>query len=229
MSITNLNEIPRDAFRAMLSISDEQRDFIRKYLECSDTLQSVVRSMFAMIESVHTTDEDRHRALSTIAYVLNLKPEDGHGSYGPDFRRSQADIETSHPDPAWRPIIADRHARRDTQEATFADRVKAILQQKNITQEELAQRIDCTQSAVSKMLSRKSRPQRKTIFKIATALNVAPMLLWPDLEVAAILDSTAEFFNDRELTATQAEALDAALSRPPVQAKTRELPSRSGR
>ena len=35
-----------------------------------------------------------------------------------------------------------------------------------------------------------------------------------------------DFFNDRELTQAQAEALDAASSRPPVNVKTRELPSR---
>jgi transcriptional regulator with XRE-family HTH domain len=226
MSITNLNEIPRDAFRAVLSINDEQRDFIRKYMECSDEVQSVVRSMFAVIESEHTTDEDRHRAFATIADAFHLRPEDGHGSYGLDFRKSQTDIETKHPHPAWQPIIADRHAQMDFQEAAFADRVKAILQQKNITQEELAERIDCTQSAVSKMLARKSRPQRKTILKMATALNVEPTLLWPDLEVAAILDSTAEFLNDCELTQVQADALDAASLRPAVEVKTRELPSR---
>ncbi len=229
MSITNFDEIPREAFRAMLRISDKQREFIRKYLVCSDKAQSDVRSMFAVLESEHATDEDRHRALSTIAEALSFKPEERRGSYGLDLRKSQADVETRHPDPIWRPIIGDRHAQMDTQEATFADRVKEILQQKNITQEELAERIDCTQSEVSEMLSHKSRPQTKTIFKIATVLNVEPTLLWPDLEVAAILDSTAEFFNDRELTATQAEAIDSALSRLPVQAKTRELPSRSGR
>lgn len=229
MSITNLSEIPSDAFRAVLSISPEQRDFIHKYMECSDEVQSVVRSMFAVIEHEHTTDDDRHRAFATIADALHLKPEEGHGSYGLDFRKSQVEIATKHPDPAWRPIVADRHAEMDSQEATFADRVQLILQQKNITQEELAERIDCTQSAVSKMLTRKSRPQRKTILKMATALNVEPTQLWPDLEVAAILDSTAEFSSDRELTAAEAEALDTALSRPPTQVKTRELPSRAGR
>jgi hypothetical protein len=76
------------------------------------------------------------------------------------------------------------------------------------------------------MLARKSRPQRKTILKMATALNVEPTLLWPDLEVAAILDSTAEFINDCELTQVQADALDAASLRPAVEVKTRELPSR---
>lgn len=229
MSITNLNEIPSDAFRAVLSISAEQRDFIHKYMECSDEVQSVVRSMFAVIEHEHTTDDDRHRAFATIADALHLKPEDGHGSYGLDFRKSQAEIATKHPDPAWRPIVADRHAQMDSQEATFADRVKAILQQKNITQEELAERIGCTQSAVSKMLSRQSRPQRKTILKMANALSVEPTALWPDLEVAAILDSVADMLNDRELTPAQADAIDAAALRPPVDVKTRELPSRKNR
>lgn len=226
MSIINVNEIPSDAFRAVLSLNDVQRDFIRRYMECSDEVQSVVRSMFAVIEHEHTTDDDRHRALATIADALHLNPEEGHGSYGLDFPRSQQEIATKHPDTSRRPIVAKRLVQMESQEAAFADRVKTILEQKNITQEQLADRIDCTQSAVSKMLSRKARPQRKTIFKMATALDVAPTDLWPDLEVAAILDSIAEPFNDRELTQAQAEALDAASSRPPVEVKTRELPSR---
>ena len=61
---------------------------------------------------------------------------------------------------------------------------------------------------------------------MATALNVEATDLWPDLEVAAILDSVSDFFNERELTQAQAEALDAASARPPVNVKTRKLPSR---
>ena len=144
MSITNFNELPSDAFRAVLSISPEQRDFIHKYMECSDEVQSVVRSMFAVIEHEHTTDDDRHRAFATIADALHLKPEEGHGSYGLDFRKSQTEIATKHPDPSWRPIVTDRHAQMDSQEATFADRVKTILQQKNITQENKVQALAAT-------------------------------------------------------------------------------------
>jgi len=63
-------------------------------------------------------------------FVLN--PEQGHGSDGLD--------------------VANRLNQEDSQEATFADRLKTILQEKNITPEELADRIGCTQSAVSKIL-----------------------------------------------------------------------------
>lgn len=46
------------------------------------------------------------------------------------------------------------------------------------------------------------------------------------LKVAAILDSVAGFFEDRELTADQAKAIEAASSRETAKAKTRVLSSR---
>ena len=47
MSTTEWNEFPRDAFRAILAIDPGQRELIKRYMECSDEIQSVVRSMFA--------------------------------------------------------------------------------------------------------------------------------------------------------------------------------------
>ena len=43
-------------------------------------------------------------------------------------------------------------------------------------------------------------------------------------EVAAILDSIADFHQDRDLTPAQAEALDRAAARPPVKIKCRDFP-----
>ena len=86
-------------------------------------------------------------------------------------------------------------------------------------------RVDCTQSAISKMLSRNARPHRKTILKLAQALNVQPTDLWPNMEVAAILDSVNDFFVDRELTEEQARSIEAASSRPPAKVRTRVLGS----
>ena len=45
-------------------------------------------------------------------------------------------------------------------------------------------------------------------------------------EVAAILNSIADFHQDRDLTPVQAATLDAAVARPPVKIKARDLPSR---
>ena len=226
MSTTELNEFPSDAFRALLAASPKQREFIKRYMECSDDVQSVVRDMFAVLEYAHSTDEDKQRAFSTIADALFLNPENGHGSYGMDLMRIERDSAKGHPAQERRPIVSNRLDQLDSQEASFADRLNRLLVEKNITQEQLADRIGCTQSAISKMLKRNARPRRSTISKMAEALRVEPTELWPRLEVATILDSVSDFFTDRELTPKQAESLDAASSRPPVKVKTRQLPSR---
>jgi DNA-binding Xre family transcriptional regulator len=106
-----------------------------------------------------------------------------------------------------RPVVSNRLDQLDAQEASFADRLSKLLIEKNITQEELAHRIGCTQSAISKMLTRNARPRRTTIIKLSEALKVEPTELWPQLEVAAILDSVANAFADVELTPEQAKSL----------------------
>ena len=226
METIELKDFPRDAFRALLDIDPKQRDLIRRYLECSNNVQSVVRSMFAVLEHPLTTNDDRQRAITTIADALFVNPLEGHGNYGFDFLTAERDAARKHEQLERRPVVAARLDQLDSQESTFAHRLRKILDEKNVTQEELAERIDCTQSAISKMLSRDARPQRKTILKMAQALNVEPTDLWPNLEVAAILDSVSDFFVDRELTEEQAKAIEAASSRPSAKVKTRELPSR---
>ena len=224
---TQLDNFPHDAFRALLKIQPKQREFIRCYLECSEEVQSVVRSMFAVLEYDQTTDEDRQRAIKTIADALVPKPVAGHGRCGMDLSVIDTVSADKHQQLQRQPVVSSRRDHLDSQQATFAQRLRQILEVKNVTQEELAERIGCTQSAVSKMLSRDARPHKKTIFKMALALNIEPTELWPNLEVAAILDSVADFFEDRELTADQAKAIEAAGSRVPARVKTRVLPSRT--
>jgi transcriptional regulator with XRE-family HTH domain len=79
----------------------------------------------------------------------------------------------------------------DTQEAAFATRVRGLMEAKRISQQELAERVGCSQPAISQMLNRTCRPQKKTILKIAEALNVDARELWPDIEVAEMLDAVA--------------------------------------
>lgn len=226
---TQLDNFPCDAFRAVLKIDPEQQELIRRYLECSDEVQSVVRSMFAVLEHQQTTNQDRERAINTIADALFLKPFEGHGRYGVDLSRIERETAEKHEQVEWRPVVSNRLDQLDSQEATFAERLRLALKEKNLTQKELGDRIGSSQSAVAKMLSRNARPQRKTIFKMAQALNIEATELWPNLEVAAILDSVGDFFEDRELTADQAKAIEAASSRKPAKVKTRNLPSRNGK
>lgn len=229
MESMDLMDFPNDAFRAILNIDAKQRELIRLYLECSDEVQSVVRSMFAVLDHSSTTHEDRQRAMTTIADALFVNPLQGHGRYGFDFLTAERDAAEKHEQVERRPVVAARLDQLDSQEATFAERLRKILDEKNVTQEELAMRVDCTQSAISKMLSRNARPHRKTILKLAQALNVQPTDLWPNMEVAAILDSVNDFFVDRELTEEQARSIEAASSRPPAKVRTRVLSSRKGK
>jgi len=212
--------------RKQVSISPEQREYIKRYIESGDGAQSVVRSMFAVLEHEQTAEEDRQRAFSTIAEALLLSPENGPGSNGIDLTKVERGPAKGHPAEPSKRIDANRLDHLVTHQASFADRLSQLLIEKNITQEELADRIGCTQSGISKMLTRNARPRRTTILKMAETLNVEPKELWPQLEVAAILDSVGDFFADRELTHEQAKALEAASQRPPVKVKPRELPSR---
>ncbi len=67
----------------------------------------------------------------------------------------------------------------DQEEAVFADRVAALMKAKGLTQAELAAAIEVGQPAVAMMLARKSRPQRRTVERIAKALGVTPEEIWP--------------------------------------------------
>jgi transcriptional regulator with XRE-family HTH domain len=64
------------------------------------------------------------------------------------------------------------------EEQTFAQRLSAFLTEKEMTQEQLASAIGVGQSAISNMLNRQCRPQRKTVARIAAALGIEPAELW---------------------------------------------------
>ncbi len=50
------------------------------------------------------------------------------------------------------------------------------------TQNELAAKVGIGQPAVSMMLNRACRPQRKTVIRFAEVLEVAPQDLWPGIQ-----------------------------------------------
>lgn len=102
----------------------------------------------------------------------------------------------------------DEDGQAPSQQAAFADRLRELMTERRVTQQELAERIGCSQPAVSQMLNRNCRPQKKTILKLAEALNVQPQELWPDLEVADMLDAVASFQqDDNVMTEAEAESL----------------------
>ncbi len=108
------------------------------------------------------------------------------------------------------------------QQETFARRLRELMDAKQVSQCELAERVSCSQPAISQMLRRMCRPQKKTILKLAEALGVQPCDLWPDIDVADLLDAVAEFQQDgRKMTEAEAAAFadTSKKNRPTVRAK----------
>lgn len=69
----------------------------------------------------------------------------------------------------------------DRQEASFANNLRKLMDEKGITQAELAEKLGIGQPAVSMMLQRQCRPQKRTVIRIADALGVEPSEIWPGL------------------------------------------------
>ncbi len=195
--------------------------FLCALIECSDELQEVVFRMFGIVENPQSTPFERKRALMTIADVLFLNP-DSEGEYGMDLVASESlAAEES-------PRLASEVERMDTQETTFAARLRELMTAKGVTQQEIADRIGCSQPAISQMLNRKCRPQKRTILKLAEALGSRPQELWPDLEVAEMLDAVASFQqDDYVMTEAEAESLQDANKRNSPKIPVRPLRERT--
>jgi transcriptional regulator with XRE-family HTH domain len=93
-------------------------------------------------------------------------------------------------------------------QSEFTERLHELMARKCVTQEELSRRMGCSQPAISQLLNRKCRPQKKTIVRLADALHISPRELWPDIEVAERLDAVAAFEEDgRVMTPEEAAAI----------------------
>lgn len=200
--------------------SPERKRFFGALAECSDAIQEAVGRLLHVVKGPETTPPERQRALMTMADAL-FPNSDKVGEYGLDIAESEAGAAAENPS------LAREVQRMDAQEATFAERLRKLIQAKRISQQKLAERIGVSQPAISQMLNRNCRPQKKTILKLAEALNVRPCDLWADIEVVEMLDAVASFQqDDYVMTDAEARALSdtSRRSRPKIQAKS--LPKR---
>ena len=149
-------------------------DFLQAYLECSDEIQEVVRDLVAVLNDPHTTNEDREMTLVTLADALFPNPHEGQ--LGMDLEESEC-IGSSYSEEMRKAIAA-----LDKEEENFATKLRQIMKEKGMTQEELADKLGIGQSAISNMLNRQCRPQRQTIERMAKALEVTPQDLWQEVD-----------------------------------------------
>ncbi len=146
---------------------------LQAYLECSSEIQAGVREMLGIINDPDADPDDRDMALYTLADALF--PNLYQGTLGMDLEESERDG-AAYSD-AMRQVVDAM----DIEEATFADRLKSIMAERNLTQVALAKMVGLQQPAISNMLRRQCRPQRQTVLRFAEALGVEPETLWPGI------------------------------------------------
>lgn len=138
---------------------------LRAYLECSDQVREVINDMVGILNDPDADEDERQMAVATMIEALF----DHNSFFGIDLEREENRTKEA---------AAILREMRD-EEAEFAERVSKLMAEKGIKQEELAQAIGVQQPAVSMLLSRNSRPQRRTVQRIAEALGVSTEELWP--------------------------------------------------
>jgi lambda repressor-like predicted transcriptional regulator len=140
------------------------------YLACDRDRQAMVREMVGVLHRSNAATTERDAALETIAKTLFPSVPRPFSVSLDEYERSLGGGAT------------EIDERLDREDANFASRLARLLDEKSVTQVELARRIGVSQSAISMLLARRCRPQRRTVARIAEALGVPETELWPEAE-----------------------------------------------
>lgn len=142
------------------------------FIECSTELQQHAKEMLTVYLDPETDEDDRFLAASTLADILYPNTHEGDRMPGMDLVEAEKIARGS---PEADAVLTGM----DREEETFAVSLEAAMHAKGMTQTDLAKQIGVGQSAISMMLKRQCRPQRRTVQRIADALGVSPEKLWP--------------------------------------------------
>ena len=142
------------------------------YVECTEEIQSLIRDMVEIVNDSSATEDEKLMACSTIAE--SLFPSRHHGQLGVDLEQAER-------------LDAERSA-RDQRRSRFDGPPRRALRGSGPCADARARHdasptghaCEIGQPAVSNLLSRRSRPQRRTVEKIARALGVATSEIWPE-------------------------------------------------
>src|SRR5262249_41253342 len=125
-------------------------EMFHTYLECGDEVQAAIRDMVAVVNAPDATKEECDAALASIAEALLPSKPDGELGVCLEAYEKGAS-----------PDVKAVLEQMDREEATFADRLGALMEAKGMTQSDLAAAIGVGQPAISMMLARNCRPQRR--------------------------------------------------------------------
>lgn len=145
---------------------------LQAFLECSPELQEHAKKMLAAMLDSSADHDDREAAGITLADILFPNTHEGDKMLGLDLLEAE---KMARQNPESNQVLSVM----DEEESFFASRLAKIMTDQNVTQVELASRIGVGQPAISMMLARSCRPQKRTIAKLAEALGVTSADLWP--------------------------------------------------
>lgn len=144
----------------------EAARFLKAYVECSRESQEIVIEMSEIIADESSTDDERVLAFDALMETL--------------FPGTAADVLEQYHEILTSPEGAKAAAELKAEERGFSTRVRTLMTEKGVTQEQLAKQAGIGQPAVSNILNRRCRPQRRTIARFAEALGVTPEELWTE-------------------------------------------------
>jgi DNA-binding XRE family transcriptional regulator len=140
---------------------------LRAFLQLREKEQAAVREQLVLATDPAATPEQRGQAEEAVRAALQV----ASGERVQARRLSREECLS--------PEQLALLERMNHEEGLFAERLARLMAEQQMTQAELARRIGVGQSAISMLLSRKCRPQPRTLGKIAEALGVTVADLWP--------------------------------------------------
>lgn len=142
--------------------------------ECDAELRDEALKLFKHLYKGNLDAEDRFATIALISEIL-FPNSNTDGFAGLDLEQAEEIARGEKPE------VNQILDQKNDQEAAFAVRLRDVMVSKNVTQEQLAERIGVGQPAISMMLQRNCRPQKRTVVRIAEALGISPDDLWPGI------------------------------------------------
>lgn len=154
-------------------------------LNCSDELREHAGQMIVAMRDKTLDDQERQLAAHTLFEILVPYFNEDDGMPGMDLEHANKlckshDLDPADPRSRELGESAEVLAIHAAENATFSTRLEAAMGRADLSQTALAERIGVSQAAISLMLKRECRPQRRTVRKLASALGVSPQDLWPE-------------------------------------------------
>lgn len=157
--------------KSVIAQAQGAAELFHALMECGDDLQKHAFALIGILLDPETDDDDRFMAASTLADVLYPNTHEGDRMLGMDLKEAERIAQDN---PEARAALADM----DREEASFADALAAAMTARGVSQSELAKRVGIGQPAISMMLARECRPQKRTVRRLAEGLGMNPTELW---------------------------------------------------